>query len=150
MGGAVQFASVLSKVEIVGLMTRRAKLLPTRSELRILHALWDLKRGTVEDVTQHQVFPVPPNYKTTQTLLRIMEQKGLVRHIAQGRVFLYVPCVSREEVDKGSVRRLLEQNFGGSPSELLVNLLESAPVDEAELDQLEALIRKYRTQKRDQ
>jgi BlaI family penicillinase repressor len=128
---------------------RRAKVLPTRSELRIMHALWDLKRGTVEEVTRHPAFDAPPNYKTTQTLLRIMEQKGLVRHVAQGRVFLYMPCVSREEVDKGSVRRLLEQNFGGSSTELLVNLLESTPVDEAELDQLEALIKKYRAQKRD-
>jgi BlaI family transcriptional regulator, penicillinase repressor len=129
--------------------SRRTKVLPTRSELRIMHALWDLKRCTVEEVTRHPAFANPPNYKTTQTLLRIMEQKGLVRHVAQGRVFLYQPCVSREEVDKGSVRRLLEQNFGGSSAELLVNLLESTPVDEAELDQLEALIRKYRTQKRD-
>jgi BlaI family penicillinase repressor len=127
---------------------RRAKVLPTRSELRILHALWDLGQGTVEDVTRHHSFSRRPNYKTTQTLLRIMEQKGLVRHLIRGRVFLFVPCVTREEVGKVSVRRLLEQNFGGSPAELLVNLLESAPVDEPELEELESLIRKYRMQKR--
>ena len=127
---------------------RRAKVLPTRSELRILHALWDLGQGTVEDVTKHHSFSRRPNYKTTQTLLRIMEQKGLVRHLIRGRVFLFVPCVTREEVGKVSVRRLLEQNFGGSPAELLVNLLESAPVDEPELEELESLIRKYRMQKR--
>ncbi len=128
---------------------RRAKVLPTRSELRILHALWDLGQATVEDVTRHRTFSRRPNYKTTQTLLRIMEQKGLVRHLIRGRVFLFVPCVTREEVGKVSVRRLLEQNFGGSPAELLVNLLESAPVDESELEELESLIRKYRMQKRD-
>ncbi len=130
-------------------MTRRAKVLPTRSELRILNALWDLGQGTVEDVTRHHGFSRRPNYKTTQTLLRIMEQKGLVRHLIRGRVFLFVPCVSREQVGQVSVRRLLEQNFGGSPAELLVNLLESAPVAESELDELESLIRKYRAQKRD-
>jgi BlaI family transcriptional regulator, penicillinase repressor len=128
---------------------RRAKVLPTESELRILNALWDLEQGTVEDVILHPSFPHRPNYKTTQTLLRIMEQKGLVRHISRGRVFLFVPCVTREEVGQVSVRRLLEQNFGGSPAELLVNLLESGPVDESELDELESLIRKYRSQKRD-
>src|SRR5215469_4910969 len=128
---------------------RRAKVLPTRSELRILNALWDLGQGTVEDVTRHRTFSRRPNYKTTQTLLRIMEQKGLVRHLIRGRVFLFTPCVTREEVDKGSVRQLLEQNFGGSPAELLVNLLESSKVDESELEQLESLIRKYRMQKRD-
>lgn len=128
---------------------RRSKVLPTRSELRILNALWDLEQGTVEDVTRHRSFSRRPNYKTTQTLLRIMEQKGLVRHLIRGRVFLFVPCVTREEVGQVSVRRLLEQNFGGSPAELLVNLLESAPVDESELQELESLIRKYRMQKRD-
>ena len=127
---------------------RRAKVLPTRSELRILHALWDLGQGTVEDVTRHRSFSRRPNYKTTQTLLRIMEQKGLVRHLIRGRVFLFVPCVTRDEVGKVSVRQVLEQNFGGSPAELLVNLLESAPVDESELEELESLIRKYRMQKR--
>jgi BlaI family transcriptional regulator, penicillinase repressor len=128
---------------------RRAKVVPTRSELRILNALWDLGQGTVEDVTRYRGFSRRPNYKTTQTLLRIMEQKGLVRHVIRGRVFLFVPCVTREDVGKVSVRRLLEQNFGGSPAELLVNLLESGPVDESELQELESLIRKYRMQKRD-
>lgn len=127
--------------------SRRAKVLPTRAELRILNALWDLGQGTVEDVIRHRSFSRAPNYKTTQTLLRIMEQKGLARHLIRGRVFLFVPCVSRDEVGKGSVRRLLEQNFGGSPAELLVNLLESSPVDDSELEELEALIRKYRAQK---
>ncbi|HWX56574.1 MAG TPA: BlaI/MecI/CopY family transcriptional regulator [Verrucomicrobiae bacterium] len=127
---------------------KRAKVLPTRSELRILHALWDLGQATVEEVTRHRSFARRPNYKTTQTLLRIMEQKRLVRHLLRGRVFLFVPCVTREEIGKVSVRRLLEQNFGGSPAELLVNLLESASVDEAELEELESLIRKYREQTR--
>lgn len=129
--------------------SRRAKMLPTRSELRILNALWDLGQGTVEDVTRHRSFSHRPNYKTTQTLLRIMEQKGLVRHLVRGRGFLFEPCVSREEVGKVSVQRLLEQNFDGSPAELLVNLLESKPVAEEELEELESLIRKYRLQMRD-
>ncbi|HXB21917.1 MAG TPA: BlaI/MecI/CopY family transcriptional regulator [Candidatus Solibacter sp.] len=128
---------------------RPTRKLPTRAELRILNALWDLGQGTVEDVTKHRSFSRAPNYKTTQTLLRIMEQKRLVRHLMQGRVFVFVPNVTREDVGKVSVRRLLEQHFGGSPTELLVNLLESASVDEAELEELETLIRKYRMQTRD-
>ena len=126
---------------------RRAKVLPTQSELQILHALWELGQGSVEDIINHSSFSRRPNYKTTQTLLRIMEQKGLVRHEIRGRLFLFAPCITREEVGTGSVRRLLEQNFGGSPAELLVNLLESESVKESELQELEALIRKYRKQK---
>jgi predicted transcriptional regulator len=120
---------------------------PTRAELRILNALWALKSGTIEEIIHHPSFSSPPNYKTTQTILRIMEEKGLARHTTGGRVFVFEPAVSREWVEKMSVRTILEQNFGGSPAKLLVNLLESGPVAEQELEELEALIRNYRIQK---
>jgi predicted transcriptional regulator len=76
-----------------------------------------------------------------------MEEKGLVRHVSRGRVFVFTPSVSREQVGRLSVQTLLQQNFGGSPAELLVNLLESGPVKEAELEELETLIRNYRLRK---
>ncbi len=126
---------------------RRKTVLPTPAELRILQVLWQLGQATVEEVVNHS--SPKPNYKTVQTLLRIMEQKSLVRHAARGRVFVFEPRVSREEVGQLSVRTLMEQNFGGSPAELLVNLLEAGPVEESELDELETLIRSYRLQKRE-
>lgn len=128
---------------------KRKVLLPTRAELRILHVLWDLGQATVEEVVSHPLSAPRPNYKTIQTLLRIMEQKGFVRHVSRGRVFVFAPRVSRDEVGKLSVRNLLEQNFGGSPTELLVNLLEASPVDESELERLESLIKNYRMQRRE-
>jgi predicted transcriptional regulator len=106
-----------------------------------------VKVGTIDDIIHHSSFPSPPNYKTTQTILRIMEEKGLARHTTHGRGFVFEPAVSREGVEKMCVRNILEQNFGGSPAKLLVNLLESGPVADKELDELEALIRNYRIQK---
>lgn len=120
---------------------------PTRAELRILNALWELKSGTIDEIIHHRSFSSPPNYKTTQTILRIMEEKGLARHTTGGRVFVFEPAVTREWVEKMCVRTILEQNFGGSPAKLLVNLLESGPVADQELEELEALIRNYRIQK---
>jgi predicted transcriptional regulator len=131
------------------MVIKRKFLLPTRAELRILHVLWDLGQATVEEVVSHPLSAPRPNYKTIQTLLRIMEQKGFVRHVSRGRVFVFVPRVTREEVGKLSVRNLLEQNFGGSPAELLVNLLEASPVDETELERIESLIKNYRMQRRE-
>jgi predicted transcriptional regulator len=127
--------------------SRKNPVPPTRAELRILNALWELKSGTIEEIIHHPSFPAPPNYKTTQTILRIMEEKGLARHTTGGRVFVFEPAVSREWVEKMCVRTMLEQNFGGSPAKLLVNLLESGPVADEELEELEALIRNYRIQK---
>jgi predicted transcriptional regulator len=127
--------------------SRKNPVPPTRAELRILNALWELKSGTIDEIIHHPSFSSPPNYKTTQTILRIMEEKGLARHTTGGRVFVFEPAVSREWVEKMCVRTMLEQNFGGSPAKLLVNLLESGPVADEELDELEALIRNYRIQK---
>jgi BlaI family penicillinase repressor len=127
--------------------SRKNPVPPTRAELRILNALWELKSGTIDEIIHHPSFSSPPNYKTTQTILRIMEEKGLARHTIGGRVFVFEPAVSRQWVEKMCVRTMLEQNFGGSPAKLLVNLLESGPVADEELEELEALIRNYRIQK---
>lgn len=127
--------------------TRKNSVPPTRAELRILQALWDLGPATVEEIIHHPSFSSPPNYKTTQTILRIMEEKGLARHTSRGRVFVFEARVSRDRVSRLSVRTLLDQNFEGSPAKLLVNLLEAGPVDESELAELEALIRNFRIQR---
>jgi predicted transcriptional regulator len=131
------------------MVSRKNPVPPTRAELRILQALWELGSGTIEEIIRHPSFASPPNYKTTQTILRIMEEKGLARHSNDGRVFVFEPCVSREWVGRLSVRNLLNSNFDGSPAKLLVNLLEAGSVKEAELAELEALIRNYRIQKED-
>jgi predicted transcriptional regulator len=131
------------------MVSRKNPVPPTRAELRILQALWELGSGTIEEIIRHPSFASQPNYKTTQTILRIMEEKGLARHTNDGRVFVFEPCVSREWVGRLSVRNLLNSNFDGSPAKLLVNLLEAGSVKEAELAELEALIRNYRIQKED-
>ena len=120
------------------------KHLPTPSELRLLQILWDNGEGTVEDVVNAHPPRNRPNYKTTQTLLRIMEEKGFIAHENRGRVFVFTPLISRKAIDKMSIQTLLSQNFGGSPTGLFLNLLEAAKVQEKDLDELEAQIREYR------
>jgi BlaI family transcriptional regulator, penicillinase repressor len=122
-------------------------ILPTKGELRILNALWDLGQGTVEEVINHPSFPSPPNYKTTQTLLRIMEEKGLARHTNRGRVFVFMPCVTREQVTRVSVQNLLEETFAGSLTDMMVGVIETGVVKESELEDLENMIRNYRSQR---
>lgn len=121
--------------------------LPTRGEMRILNALWELGQATVEQVIKHPSFATPPNYKTTQTLLRIMEEKGLARHTNRGRVFIFSACVTREQVARLSVQNLLEQTFAGSLTDMMVGVIETGSVKEAELAELETLIRNYRVQR---
>ena len=117
---------------------------PTAAEMRLLQILWDREEGTVEDVVNAHPRKEQPNYKTTQTLLRIMEQKGFITHESRGRVFVFRPLVSRKTIDHLSIQALVSRNFRGSASGLLINLLEASPMKKTQLDELEAYIREYR------
>lgn len=123
-----------------------SKKLPTKAELHLLQIIWELGEASVEDVVNAHPLGKRPNYKTTQTLLRIMEQKGFIAHETKERVFIFRPLISRRTIDHRSVRALLSQNFGGSPAELILNLLETATIQEKDLQELEAQIRDYRRQ----
>jgi BlaI family penicillinase repressor len=117
---------------------------PTPAEMRLLQVLWDREEATVEEVVNAHPEKERPNYKTTQTLLRIMEQKRFITHESRGRVFVFKPLVSRKTIDHLSVQALISRNFHGSAAELVVNLLETSPIKSKELDELEAYIREYR------
>jgi BlaI family penicillinase repressor len=118
--------------------------LPTPAEMRLLQILWDREEASVEDVVNAHPENEQPNYKTTQTLLRILEQKGFITHESRGRVFVFKPLVSRKTIDHLSIQALVSRNFSGSASGLLINLLEASPIKEQQLDELEAYIREYR------
>ena len=123
---------------------------PSERELEILKALWELGAASVREVHQHLCPGGELHFNTIQTMLRIMEEKGLARHSnGAGRTFIFEPCVTQEWVGRLSVRNLLDSNFDGSAAKLLVNLLEVGQVRESELAELEALIRNYRIQRRE-
>lgn len=126
----------------------RDQSLPTTAESRILRALWKIGEGSIDEILAAFPRATRPNYKTTQTFLRIMEQKGYVDHEAKGRVFVFRPLVTREEIDRLSVKALVDQNFGGSAQGLFVNLLQSESLKESDLDALEALIQKHKESRR--
>ncbi len=121
--------------------------LPTSAELRLLEILWKLGEGTVEELLRASGEKPLPNYKTVQTLLRIMERKKLITHSVSGRAFVFIPRVQRREVNRQSVGWLLRRQFRGSRTELLLNLLDDEDLDATELDELEGLIRSHRTAK---
>lgn len=119
-------------------------VLPTTAESRILRALWQINEGSIDEILMTFPRATRPNYKTTQTFLRIMEHKGYVDHEVKGRVFVFRPLVTREEIDRLSVKALLDQNFGGSAKSLFVNLLQSESLKESDLDALETLIQQHK------
>lgn len=122
----------------------KQSVLPTPGELRLLEILWRIGKGTIEEIVRASGEEPPPNYKTVQAWLRIMEGKGQVDHKQEGRAFVFWPLLGRGEVHRLSVRHLLAKYFSGSRSELLMELLSDEHITPEELGQLESLIRTRR------
>jgi BlaI family penicillinase repressor len=118
-------------------------MLPTPAELRLLDVLWQLGEATIEDVLT-ACSDNPPNYKTVQTLLRIMEGKKLISHHVRGRAFVYQPRVEKEQVNRISIATFVDRYFRGSRTELMLNLLDDEHIDSTELQELEDMIQRQR------
>lgn len=109
---------------------------PTPRELEILKVLWEQGPSSVRDVYRRLAQDEDLAYTTVQTLLRIMEEKGLVEHHVEGRSFVYTARYSRDE----SAARFLERVFDGAADQLVLSLLRSERISPAELERLQALI----------
>jgi BlaI family penicillinase repressor len=110
---------------------------PTPRELEILKVLWEDGPSSVRRVHRRLLAREPDlAYNTVQTLLRLMDDKGLVRHDLDGRAFIYDARFTRDE----SMARFLERVFDGAASELVQSLLRTERVSADELDQIQDLI----------
>lgn len=109
-------------------------------QLRIMRVLWELGSATVADV-QRGLSGTRLAYTTVATMLRKMEQRGLVRHVEEGRKFVYRAAVGMSEVSRSMASDLVDRLFDGSLSAAVTHLLEVREVSRQELECLERLIR---------
>src|SRR4051794_8950766 len=116
---------------------------PSPRELDVLKALWELGSGSVREVHRRMCPGGELAFNTVQTLLRIMEEKGLVRHRAEGRTFVYEPTYSRDR----ATSRLLNRVFDGALDQVVLSLLQAKDASEEELRGLERLIAAARERK---
>ena len=116
---------------------------PSPRELDVLKALWALGSGSVREVHRQMCPDGELAFNTVQTLLRIMDDKGLVRHRVRGRTFVYEPVYSRDNV----ASRLLHRVFDGALDQVVLSLLQAKETSEEELRGLERLIATVRRRK---
>jgi predicted transcriptional regulator len=112
----------------------------TEAELKLMEVLWSRGPSTVADVVA--ALPGEPRvaYSTVLTTLRILENKGYLRHSKQSRAFVYEPVLNRTEARRNVLRYVLDRFFGNSPEALVVNLIEDREFSNAELARLKAMI----------
>lgn len=107
-----------------------------------MSVLWQLKSATVADVTAALKKKYGLTYSTVQTLLRILENKGYVAHDKVARAFVFHPIVDEKQARRRALRHLVTRLFNGSPSLLVLNVLDDEEVDPAEIKRLKQLIEK--------
>lgn len=124
-------------------MARKKSRDLTEAELRLMQVIWKKGSATVSDVAEALPKSLDLAYNTVLTTMRILEDKGYVRHTKPEarRAFVYHPVVGREEASRNAVKHLLSRFFGGSPSELVLNLLEDEDLSDAELAQIRKRIK---------
>ena len=116
---------------------------PSGRELEILKTLWDSGPASVREVHERMCPAGELAYNTVQTLLRIMDDKGLVSHQLRGRTFVYSPRHTRDR----EMTRLLEKVFDGALDQFVVSMLKTKNVSPLELKKLERIIADARRRK---
>ena len=115
----------------------------TDRELEILKSLWARGKASVREVQEDLNKALGPAvaYSTVQTLLNIMEdKKGLVRHVVEGRTFIYIPKKSSDRTIRELTKRFVDRVFDGAIDRVMVALLDSRAPTSAEFDRLRAMI----------
>ena len=127
-------------------MTRSAHHDLSRRERQIVDALYKLGRASAAEVRAE--LPDPPSYSAVRALLRILEEKGHVRHEPDGPRYVYAPTVARDSAKRSAMRHILHTFFDGSAAQAMSALLDvsSSRLSDSEIDRLERLIDDARKQ----
>jgi predicted transcriptional regulator len=107
----------------------------TEAELRLMKILWARGESAVGELVATMPEGAALAYNSVLTTIRILEQKGYVRHRQEGRAFLYSPCVAEQEASRSEVRHMMQRFFGNSREKLLLSLLD----DEVTAEELQRL-----------
>ena len=120
----------------------------TRRERQIMDVIYARGRATVAEVLEG--LDDPPSYSSVRTLLRLLEEKGQLRHEESGLRYVYIPTVPREKARRSALRNVMRTFFAGSTEDTIAALLDLHDVKRRPLvlDRIEALIDKARREGR--
>ena len=112
----------------------------SRRERQILDILYQRGKSSASEV--REAMSDAPSYSAVRALLRILEEKGHIRHQAQGLKYVYLPTVAAEKAKRSAVKHLLETFFKDSPEQVVAALLDvsSTRLTGEELDRMAQMI----------
>ena len=115
----------------------------TEAELRIMEVLWRKGSGSVQQVLDW--LPSTLAYNSVLTTIRILERKGYLKHIKDGRAHVYAPEVRQQEATRSEIRHLVSRFFKNSHEDLVLNILEDQGIEPEELARLRKMLDRSET-----
>jgi predicted transcriptional regulator len=112
----------------------------TETELELMNHLWKLGEGSVNDVLERLPAERDLAYTSVSTILRILEQKGILFTRKEGRGHIYVPLLQKSDYEARAVKHMVDRVFDGTPIALIRQLLDSGGLKESDLKELKNLI----------
>jgi predicted transcriptional regulator len=112
----------------------------TEVELELMNAIWDLGECTVKDVQIRLQKERDLAYTSVATIMKILEQKGVLRSQKNDRAHTYVPLLSRIEYESTSLRHLANNVFHGDPSSMVMRLLNDSKLSKDELQAIRKIL----------
>jgi len=116
----------------------------SRRERQIMDILYQRGKSSASEVLE--AMADPPGYSAVRAMLRVLEEKGHVKHQAEGLKYVYVPTVARDKAKRSAVKHLLDTFFKDAPEQVVAALLDvsSTRLTRAELDRMAEMIEKAR------
>ena len=118
----------------------------SRRERQIMDIIYNNGEATVSHV--HQQMPEPPSYTTVRTLMRLLEEKGHLKHKQDGPRYIYLPTVPKTKAQQSALRQMMSTFFNNSPTQAVAALLdlESTKLSEDDIRELETLLKQAKGQ----
>lgn len=128
-------------------MTTKALTNLSRRERQIMDVVYRLGRATATDVLAQ--IPEPPSYSAVRAMLRVLENKGHLRHVLEGKSYVYSPTLGRSRASRSALQNMLKTFFDGSTEKAVAALLDmSADLTDEEFARLSRLIDQARQEGR--
>ncbi len=120
----------------------------SRRERQIIDILYRLGKGSASDVRESM--EDAPSYSAVRAMLRVLEDKGHVKHQNDGLKYVYVPVVTHDKAKRSAVKQLIDTFFHDSPAQIVAALLDvsSTRLTREELDRMSAMIEKARNEEK--
>lgn len=121
----------------------------TEAELRIMNILWLRGSGTVQQVLDSITEKPVLAYNSVLTTIRVLERKGYLKHLKDGRAHVYTPLVGQKEATRSEIRHLVGRFFENSREQLVLNLLEDEGIGPEEIGRLRQMLTEKDTTQKD-